>query len=194
MIFSKKNIQRLGILQQEQIELGRKSGLSTAQIKLYAKPRYNFLQMQEIRLALEAGASPKEIKMNYRENVSHQAMEKLRQEGDYQKDNFSLAPYYIVGVLSILLIIGFIIGSYFRIQDDLYINFIHDEIVLSSAQELQPFNYVVNYHPKGQLSVLNNLGADEEGVLVYRLERGNERIYHSLKIRRHDIAPIASGS
>ena len=48
-------------LQQEEIEKGRKDGLSEEQIGLYARHEFNYLQMQEIRLALEAGKDSKLI-------------------------------------------------------------------------------------------------------------------------------------
>ena len=59
---------RLGVLQREQVEFGRKAGLSDKDIKIYAKSKFNFLQMQEMRLALEDGIPRQEVKKRFSEN------------------------------------------------------------------------------------------------------------------------------
>ena len=180
---------RLGILQREQIEYGKSSGLSEKAIKVYAKSKFNFLQMQEMRMALEEGIPIKEVKKRFKKNLSHDDMERLRKEIKELKrfeepidETKMLIPYYVSFAVLIIMILSFMIGSYFVINNKIFLDVKYDKIEVEKNSYINPNDYVT-YDERGvlQYNTIDTSDIGEE-IIVYTLKKGDDAIVRYLNV------------
>lgn len=180
---------RLGILQREQIEYGKSSGLSEKAIKVYAKSKFNFLQMQEMRMALEEGIPIKEVKKRFKKNLSHDDMERLRKEIKELKkfeepidETKMLIPYYVSFAVLIIMILSFMIGSYFVINNKIFLDVKYDKIEVKKNSYINPNDYVT-YDERGviQYNTIDTSDIGEE-IIAYTLKKGDDAIVRYLNV------------
>lgn len=180
---------RLGILQREQIEYGKSSGLSEKAIKVYAKSKFNFLQMQEMRMALEEGIPIKEVKKRFKKNLSHDDMERLRKEikelKKYEEpldETKILIPYYVSAVVLVIMIMAFVVGSYFVINNKIFLEVKSDMIEVEKNSYINPADYVT-YDKRGvlQYNTIDTSDIGEE-IIVYTLKKGDDSIVRYLGV------------
>ncbi len=174
---------RLGVLQREQIAFGKNAGLSDKEIKLYAKPRYNFLQMQEMRLALEEGISSKQVKRKFKSSLSHEDMERLRKElkdlKEYEEpinEEKILLPYYLAIIAMVVITFIYVGISFFNITHKPYLEVLSDYIQIEKGSIINPLDYV-EYSNNNEISY-NNIDTNKPGekVIVYKLKKGSDKV------------------
>lgn len=179
---------RLGVLQREQIEFGRKAGLSEEAIKVYAKSKFNFLQMQEMRLALEDGISIKEVKKRFKSKLNHDEMERLRKEikkleeyEDTETNENILIPYYISLGVGIFLILSYFVVSYFMISNKPYLELVNESVNIKEGEVFNPKDYVI-YDDNYELSYNDISASTNEQVIIYELKKGDDKIIRYLNV------------
>ena len=180
---------RLGVLQHEQVEFGKKAGLSEKDIKVYAKAKFNFLQMQEMRLALEEGVSRQEVKRRFKSSMNHEDMERLRREIKYLEkynepinDDINLIPYYLSLLCAVLMVVMFLAFSFFNINDKAYLEIVNDNVKVERGTSFNPYKYV-SYKESGELS-FNDIDTSELGdkIVVYELKKGSDTFIRYLTV------------
>lgn len=186
---------RLGVLQREQVEFGRKAGLSDKDIKVYAKSKFNFLQMQEMRLALEDGIPRQEVKKRFKSNLNHEDMEGLRKEikelekynEPYVEDRV-LLPYYLAALSAFLIIVSFVVISFFVINNKVNLEIINDNVEVQKGASFNPYKYV-SYEESGELT-FNDIDTNEVGdkAVIYKLKKGNDTFIRYLTVNIVDKA------
>ena len=169
------------LLQSEQIELGRKGGLSEKEIALYAKRKYNFLQMQDIRTALMNHDDPAQMKAMCRASLSHQEMEALRlriEKGEKVYEPLDMRYLLAAAALSVFGVTIAIFG-YQRAGEYADLCMTKDTAVLHAGDVFEPMDYVASYSADADRLVLpQEIDTSVPGrkAAVYRLCRGNEEI------------------
>ena len=176
---------RLGVLQREQVEFGRKARLSDKDIKIYAKSKFNFLQMQEMRLALEDGIPRQEVKKRFKSNLNHEDMESLRKEikelekynEPYDEDRV-LLPYYLSALAAFFIIISFVVISFFVINNKVNLEIINDNVKVQKGASFNPYKYV-------SYEETNEVG---DKAVIYKLKKGNDTFIRYLTVNIVDKA------
>ncbi len=64
-------------LQKQEVEAGRKAGLTPEEIRIYTEPGLNFMQMRVIREALADGLSPEDAKLVAQPWINAEAMKEM---------------------------------------------------------------------------------------------------------------------
>ncbi|MBR2067958.1 MAG: hypothetical protein IJ875_06865 [Solobacterium sp.] len=175
---------KLGMLQQEQIEIGLENGLAKEVIALYGKPCFNFLQMQEMRIALESGIPPQYVKKHFKKRIGHEEMERMRKEYEPKEKAFSLKPYYAMFIASIALVIALLGYAYYAISHPLEIIFTQDEVILQQNDPFIPTQYIAEYTEGAKLKILHEPDTSilGEQIAVYCIEKGRNSCQKSLHI------------
>lgn len=189
-IFAEGRIGRMqwNTLQKEQIELGRKEGLSERQIRLYAKHRYSFLQMQEIRTALADGFSIRDVRKLCRPWYSDRDMEKIRLRLKNKEKNPSgmSVRTWCAGAALLVLGAALIISGYIRISERPDLSLSAAAVTLKAGEPFEPMKYVASCSQKAEkLSLPSGVDTLSPGTkaAVYRLKAGQEEITRILLVK-----------
>ena len=168
-------------LQLEQIETGRKRGLSEKQIRIYAKHSYDFLQMEQLRLALENGLDPYRMKPMRNKRLTHQQMESMRirlERGDDADSGMDIKYILACAALAVMAA-ALILEGYLASGDHAYLNLKTDTVVLSQGEIFDPMSIVDSYSEDARLLKLPealNTQTPSRQAAVYRLQAKNEEI------------------
>lgn len=169
------------LLQSEQIELGRKGGLSEKEIALYAKKKYNFLQMQEIRTALMNKADPAQVRAMCRHRLTHEEMEAVRRRIEKGEKVYVKPDLCYVLAAAALTVSGLTLGitGYMKADEHATLEMKQDTAVLHTGDTFDPMAYVSSYSADADRLILPegiDTSAPGRKAAVYRLCRGNEEI------------------
>ena len=163
---------QMTLLQNEQIELGTKNGLSEKQIRLYAKKKYNFLQMQELRQGLEAGLTRKQMRILLHGSLSHQEMNALRTAMEKGEIPYRPYPWILTECVLAAVLAGLGAGSMRMVQDRPYLYLEKEQIRLKQGEAFDPSAYIRSVsNRRGKLILPVDLDTSSPGhkAAVYRL-------------------------
>ena len=168
-------------LQLEQIETGRRRGLSEKQIRIYARHSYDFLQMEQLRLAMEHGLDPYRMKPMRSCRLTHQQMESMRIRLERGEEVFTRMDIkYILACTALgVMTAALILEGYLASKEHAYLNLKTDTVTLSAGTPFDPMSIVDSY-PEGaqklKLPETLNTETPSRQAAVYRLKAGNEEI------------------
>lgn len=174
----KKRKKKFGILQREQIDLGKKNGLSDRAIRIYAKEKYDFLQMQEIRMALESGMSPWKVRFRFFPWIPHQAMEKIRELSEEEVDDPK--PYYSAIIVTVIIMGIIIIGLFIHMHLVPPFTLKLDEIEIKKGERINPIKYL----DESYVDSVTIQQGEEKGNRVILYE--NNQVYRILHIKEKE--------
>lgn len=162
----------LTYLQTQEIEEGKKAGLTDQQIQAFSFSAYNYLQMKELRLALQSGMDKKRIKCMFRPALSHETMHWMRMqlENGEKVDDVIFKKHLIAFFLSLILLLSFTL--FMPSYEAPYLELKEDSIHLQIGEAFHPMEYIEGYsRGKGQLILPEMIDTQKEGdyVLVYKL-------------------------
>lgn len=175
----------LTFLQNQEVELARKDGLSEKQIQLFASGEYNFLQMQEIRQILCENPEKKSYKYFLNSDLNYI---QIREIGDkvknHEKLHVSFLSKKIVGaflLITIMLFVMLFVPIYTK--PSLYLK--QDIVKLSQGESFYPMKYIYTYSGKGKLILPNVVDTNKKGnqIVVYRLITKEKKIEKILLIK-----------
>lgn len=183
-------------LQQEEIEKGRKDGLSEEQIGLYARHEFNYLQMQEIRLALEAGKDSKLIQKAAvswiparemheifadEENAIPEIPEKKKRKIPFKM----LAAIGSAGSLAILL------GMGIPEKKELKLELTAKEMKIPCGETFHPEKYVQEVSEEAELILPEEMTAErpENRMAAYQAKWKNQEVQQILRVVFEDQKP-----
>ena len=175
----KRKKKKFGILQQEQIDLGKKHGLSNKQVHIYAKEKYDFLQMQEMRLALEEGMHPLKVRLFFTSRKTHEVMEKLRES---EKDEVVEPVPYFVAISCAVVIVICIIGAlfvYMHFEPDFLLK--ESVIYIRKGERINPLSYI-DEEFKDKVEIIEKQKENGNHVVVYH----TDEIYRILHVEQYE--------
>lgn len=159
-------------LQYKEIQTGREHGLSEQEIRLYARPCFNYLQMQFLRQALEDGLDSRELKKIAKTGLSVDEMKDYQVWIQYGRE---LPVIFPARLLKIVCAVVFFILSGFcayrwmnrETEDPLVLT--DTEITLSAGDVFLPGKYVLS--SEGDLILPESFTAAETGtrLVIYKV-------------------------
>ncbi len=168
-------------LQYKEIQTGREHGLSEQEIRLYARPCFNYLQMQFLRQALEDGLDSKALKMIAKTGLSVDEMKDYQVWIQYGRELpviFSARLLKIACAVVFFLVSGFCAYLWVNRETEDPLVLTDTEITLSAGDVFLPGKYVLS--SKGELILPDSFTAAGTGtrLVIYKVivkERETEK-------------------
>lgn len=166
----------LTFLQNQEIEIGRRSGLSEKNIQKYACREYNFLQMEQIRLAFQQGLDWKYVKYICNPTLRIEQMKLYRKNPllaliDRKKK-------WIVRICIGCICFCISIYCFYRYEEP-YLKLKHETVNMKVGDTFSPMEYIDSYSNQyGELILPQPIDTSKSGnyVLLYTLLVGNTQI------------------
>lgn len=179
---------KLTLLQNEQIELGRKHGLQEKQIRLYAKPSYNFLQMQELRTAMENGITGRNLRFLLKPSLSHQEMSRIRRCLEQGQQPLIPYPYGKILTAAAAVLMGLGIVALEAVHDRPYLLLNRESVTLKQGDVFDASSYIERDDNRaGKLILPVDVDTSEPGrkAAVYRYVTDEGEIVRILYVDVH---------
>ncbi len=183
-------------LQQEEIEKGRKDGLSEEQIGLFARHEFNYLQMQEIRLALEAGKDSRLIQKAAVSWIPAREMHEIFAQTetaipDIPEKKKRKIPVRMVAAIGAAGSLAVLAGMAFPEKKELKLELTAKEVRIPCGETFHPENYVHACSQEAQLILPEEITADhpENRLAVYRAKTNRQEVQQILRVVFEDLEP-----
>ena len=175
----KRKKKKFGILQREQIDLGKKHGLDKRQINIYAKEKYDFLQMQEMRQALEEGMSPLKVRLLFTSRKSHEAMERMREYGD--DEVVDPLPYFTAILFVVIIVVLLLGGLYMHMHFEPDFLLKESVIYTRKGERINPLSYIDEEY-QDKVEITEKQKENGNHVVVYH----KDQIYRILHVEESE--------
>lgn len=183
-------------LQQEEIEKGRKDGLSEEQIGLYARHEFNYLQMQEIRLALEAGKDSRLIQKAAVSWVPAREMHEIFAEAETELPEIPerkkrKVPIRMIAAITSAGSLAVLLGMGLPEKRELSLELTAKEVRIPCGETFRPEKYVQACSEDAELILPEEMTADhpENRLAVYQAKWKSQEVQQILRVVFEDQEP-----